>query len=485
MAIFNNMSITNKGQALYAKVQAGIELKFTKMMVGSGDIDARNPATLLDLIEPKYTVGIQSMTPNSEAKTALISGTIDNRDMTEAVYICEIGLYAQDPDEGEILYAYGTAGKYGDYYAPASRGPFSWNYQINAAIGNAANISIILSNLTYDYGISNTNTTFLVISGATQKELNKSIDTNLNKINTSLNDLMYETAGGTGTAITLSMQPLKQGYNKTFIASANNNRAATTINGKNLYKPNTTTSPNIISGKAYTVWYNSVSDCFFLQASAEGDVVASEVLAGKKFSNDNDTGLVGAMPNNGALNKVLALNETFNLPPGYYSGGKITQNIPNNGAINASLNCGQSKTLPAGYTSGVTITANSLASQTPSNADASKILSGYYAWINGSQVWGNASIQSLGGKRFASGTFGKFSQYETVMANLEFTPSTIVGYSGSWAYLIKTPDSAVSGLFAIRNGNKSANITIGSNSFSLYNTGASGIIDGVTWYAYE
>lgn len=304
MAIFNNMSITNKGQALYAKVQAGIELKFTKMMVGSGDIDARNPATLLDLIEPKYTVGIQSMTPNSEAKTALISGTIDNRDMTEAVYICEIGLYAQDPDEGEILYAYGTAGKYGDYYAPASRGPFSWNYQINAAIGNAANISIILSNLTYDYGISNTNTTFLVISGATQKELNKSIDTNLNKINTSLNDMMYETAGGTGTAITLSMQPLKQGYNKTFIASANNNGAATTINGKNLYKPGTTTSPKLIEGKAYTVWYNSVGDCFFIKASAEGTVTSSHVLAGYTFSNDDDTGLLGTLD----LSKLISEN---------------------------------------------------------------------------------------------------------------------------------------------------------------------------------
>ena len=60
MAIFNNMSITNKGQVLYAKAQAGQELHFTKMMVGSGKIDSRNPATLTTLIEPKFDVGIQS-----------------------------------------------------------------------------------------------------------------------------------------------------------------------------------------------------------------------------------------------------------------------------------------------------------------------------------------------------------------------------------------------------------------------------------------
>ncbi|WP_435522077.1 hypothetical protein, partial [Clostridium neonatale] len=110
MAIFNNMSITNKGQVLYAKAQAGQELHFTKMMVGSGNLDTRNPATLTALIKPKFDVGIQEITPNTELKTATISGTISNSGVTEATYICEIGLFAEDPDEGEILYAYGTAG---------------------------------------------------------------------------------------------------------------------------------------------------------------------------------------------------------------------------------------------------------------------------------------------------------------------------------------------------------------------------------------
>ena len=250
------------------------------------------------------------------------------------------------------------------------------------------------------------------------------IDNWAEEVDSHLNDLTYETAGGMGTAITLNMQPLKQGYNKTFIASANNNGAATTINGKKLYKPNTTTAPNIISGKAYTVWYNSVSDCFFLQASAEGNATKAQVLAGAIFSTDDDTGLVGAMPNNGALNKVLALNESFNLPAGYYSGGKVTQSIPNNGAINASLNCGQSKTLPAGYVSGGTITANSLASQTPSNADASKILSGYYAWMNGAQVWGNGNAKEI--KILHLGSIGWWiDKAQSTTYTTDFTPFAI------------------------------------------------------------
>ncbi len=110
---------------------------------------------------------------------------------------------------------------------------------------------------------------------------------------------MYQTAGGTATAITLTMQTLVNGYFKTFIASANNSGAATTINGKKLYKPGTTTAPNLIAGKAYTVWYNSTGDigngCFFIKASAEGTALASDVRNTKTFSNDNDIGMQGGL----------------------------------------------------------------------------------------------------------------------------------------------------------------------------------------------
>ncbi|MGG7200184.1 hypothetical protein ACQPUL_05530 [Clostridium butyricum] len=176
MAIFKNMTITDKGKILYAQAQSGKQLKFTKMMVGSGDIDSKNPETLLSLIDPKFDIGIQSITPNPELKTATISGFINNSTFTKSTYICEIGLFAEDTDGGEILYAYGSAGPWGDYYAPASAGAYSWNYQINAAIGNAANVTVELSNLNYDYGVINTNSTFVVLKGGNQKELNKQID---------------------------------------------------------------------------------------------------------------------------------------------------------------------------------------------------------------------------------------------------------------------------------------------------------------------
>ncbi|WP_192927431.1 hypothetical protein [Clostridium beijerinckii] len=126
------------------------------------------------------------------------------------------------------------------------------------------------------------------------------IDQALKKHDSSLSDMVYQIAGGSATAITLAIKgTLINGYPITFIASANNGGAVTTINGKKLYKPGTTISPNLISGKAYTVWYNSTGDsgngCFFIKASAEGNALASDVRKSKIFSNDNDTGIVGGL----------------------------------------------------------------------------------------------------------------------------------------------------------------------------------------------
>ncbi|MFR0823638.1 MAG: hypothetical protein ACLSHH_08595 [Clostridia bacterium] len=75
-----------------------------------------------------------------------------------------------------------------------------------------------------------------------------------------------------------------------------------------------------------------------------------------------------------------------------YSGGKLlTGTMANNGALNASLNCGQSFTIPSGYTSGGKVTANSLASQTPGNATVNNLSNGVTAWVNGQKITGNGA----------------------------------------------------------------------------------------------
>ncbi|URN85886.1 hypothetical protein [Acetobacterium wieringae] len=105
----------------------------------------------------------------------------------------------------------------------------------------------------------------------------------------------FQTAGGTATVITLTGVELVDGFQTTFVIASSNSGAATTINAKPLYKPGTTTAPKLVAGKAATVWYNAIGDCFFIKASAEGTATAGDVLAGQTFSNDDDIGLIGTL----------------------------------------------------------------------------------------------------------------------------------------------------------------------------------------------
>nr|DAP96782.1 MAG TPA: tail collar fiber protein [Caudoviricetes sp.] len=367
--------LTEIGKAKIANSGAmGTKVNFTKLKIGDGNGSYYNPTEKqTDLVNTKWEgnithVGTDEKNPNWIVIEVMVPANVGGFTIRE---------YGAFDDEGNML----AISKCAETYKPTADDGSTKELLIKMilAVSNTENITLKID------------PTIIFAKKSEIEELKNIVNDIEDKLNKHIDDSLYQEAGGTATAITLSMLTLKNGYSKTFIAKVNNNKAATTINGKPLYKPGTTTAPNIKAGKAYTVWYNSVSDCFFLQASAEGNVGAEHVLAGYTFSNDDDTGLVGAMPNNTGTNKELSLNETWVIPKGYHDGnGRVTQNIPNNGAINANLNCGQSKSLPAGYISGGTITANSLASQTPANATAAQILNGYTAWVNGNLITGNA-----------------------------------------------------------------------------------------------
>jgi hypothetical protein len=209
------------------------------------------------------------------------------------------------------------------------------------------------------------------------------IDSTIKEIDNKAVANKFQTAGGTATAITLTEMVLEQGNSKTFIVSSDNNSAATTINGKPLYKPGTTTATKLIAGKAVTVWYNGTN--FFIKASAEGDSVVGNVLAGKTFSNDDDTGLTGTMPNNGPV-----ATETVNLttegaeyiiPAGYHSGLR---------KIKAVITGLIASVIKAGVTvGGILGTFTSDATAT-----AAQMLSGAIAYVNGNKITGTIASKT-------------------------------------------------------------------------------------------
>lgn len=148
---FNGGTIfTARGRALQAKAQAGAELVFTRLVVGDGQLGSQAIEDLTALINPINSLTINKFKTMTGGK-AVIGGKLSNQDIVTGFYWRELGLFATDPDLGEVLYCYGNAGALAEYIpSPGGAEILEKQVDIVSIVGNAANISATLdSSLVY------------------------------------------------------------------------------------------------------------------------------------------------------------------------------------------------------------------------------------------------------------------------------------------------------------------------------------------------
>ena len=120
MATYNSSIITEAGIALIAKVTAGQvqDINITRVVTDDSDYsEVENLAALEQPLNLRHSFPISKKEVVNE-KTVFLRSVITNKDLDDAGYrITALGVMAQDPDKGEILYAVATAqeGK-GDYF---------------------------------------------------------------------------------------------------------------------------------------------------------------------------------------------------------------------------------------------------------------------------------------------------------------------------------------------------------------------------------
>lgn len=104
--MFNKAVITAKGLALNAKIVAGqTNAVFTAIRLGNGVYDGTENLNVVTTLKSiKQTFGISSIM-RTESNAVRLRSVIDNLGIEEGYYISEVGIYAQDPDNGEILYS--------------------------------------------------------------------------------------------------------------------------------------------------------------------------------------------------------------------------------------------------------------------------------------------------------------------------------------------------------------------------------------------
>ena len=107
--VFKEAVLTAKGIALLAKAQAGrCTIKLTKAATGDGsysDGEALTNRTALKSKKQEFAlITVTTQNQSNVYVKFIITNKQDTGNLKNGYYVKEVGIYAQDPDEGEILY---------------------------------------------------------------------------------------------------------------------------------------------------------------------------------------------------------------------------------------------------------------------------------------------------------------------------------------------------------------------------------------------
>lgn len=141
-------TVTNKGYALQAKLLSTDKLNITRVVSGTGS------CATTQLINQTAITGIkQELTVDSlnydKFGNARLKVTLNNINVTTSYGVSQIGIYATDPDEGEILYAIAQADE-AEIVPSISEQPngyyCSWDFSLTYSNAQNVNVTIDPSN---------------------------------------------------------------------------------------------------------------------------------------------------------------------------------------------------------------------------------------------------------------------------------------------------------------------------------------------------
>lgn len=134
--------LTKQGLKLQAKVDAGSRMQLTKCMLGSGTLSSgQSLENLTGLIAPVQPLPIASISYSENNGACVITAVTDNSNVSTGYYLREFGIFARNPNDGEILYA--VAQDTNPDYIPPSGTSAVVSQEIGVALSfsNAANVT--------------------------------------------------------------------------------------------------------------------------------------------------------------------------------------------------------------------------------------------------------------------------------------------------------------------------------------------------------
>lgn len=145
MAAYNKTIITAKGQALIAKSMVNTDVAFTRVVTSDKDYTSKGNLENLTSIENIKQSELVSEIKVLNRTAVQVVSAFSNSLLTTGYYLRTIGLYATDPDEGEILYSITTA-LVPDWIPPFGNISItSFEVKLETIVSNSGNIDLNVS----------------------------------------------------------------------------------------------------------------------------------------------------------------------------------------------------------------------------------------------------------------------------------------------------------------------------------------------------
>ena len=142
------MTKTRAGLALDQKIPNSEKcLTLTKAKAGAGRVALEALNELTDLVDVRQELILNPIIRGGEDTTIVIPVTLSNRGIEEGYAVYQIGVYAEDPDLGEILYQVAQSTKEeGEAIPSAASSPgFSIDWDLNVNVANAETVQVVVS----------------------------------------------------------------------------------------------------------------------------------------------------------------------------------------------------------------------------------------------------------------------------------------------------------------------------------------------------
>ncbi|WP_409016679.1 hypothetical protein [Anaerostipes caccae] len=187
MDIWENTVLTDKGRVLQAKLLQGQTLKITRVTTGAKKVPIVDLRQQTDVTEGGYDITLQPS--RTEGEKTILPVLLENIGLKESYDLWQVGFFAEDPDEGEILFCISQASQARHIPSEAESPGYSvtWDFYFNTS--NTAPFEVTLDS------------NGLVNIEAYQKhsESISKVNRRVDDLNSALNDVETSYAVVTGT----------------------------------------------------------------------------------------------------------------------------------------------------------------------------------------------------------------------------------------------------------------------------------------------